>query len=125
MKIKMTSIPVSDPIKAFKHYTEVLGFQKLMYDEKGKLAIIVSPDDPNGTSLLLEPNDMPEYNKLQKIAYDAKMPYITFSVPDLKAEYIRLTNLDVRFIKEPKEEAWGWDSVFDDGQGNYIQLIQD
>jgi len=125
MKIKMTSIPVDDPIKAFKHYTEVLGFQKLMYEEKGKLAIVVSPDDPDGTALLLEPNDMAEYNTVQKKLYASKIPSITFSVDDIKSEYIRLINLDVKFIKTPTEEAWGWDAVFDDNQGNYIQLIQE
>ncbi len=125
MNIKMTSIPVHDPIKAFKFYTEILGFEKFMYDEKGKLAIVVSPNDKTGTSLLLEPNDMQEYSSFQAKVYEQKIPVITFSVEDLKSEYIRLTNLDVHFIKSPKEEDWGWEAIFDDDQGNYIQLIQE
>jgi len=124
MRIKMTSIPVSDPTKAFKHYTEILGFQEHLYDAKQKVAIVIAPNEPEGTALLLEPNDLPEYQAFQAKLYATKTPAITFVVDDLKAEYIRLTNLDVYFIKNPTEESWGWDAIFDDDNGNYIQLIQ-
>ncbi|HUE75800.1 MAG TPA: VOC family protein, partial [Chloroflexota bacterium] len=56
MKIAMTSVLVDDPIKAFKFYTEVLGFAERLYMPEAQLAIVVSPEEPNGTGLLLEPN---------------------------------------------------------------------
>jgi len=125
MKIKMTSIPVNDPIKAFRFYTDVLGFKEHMYDPKGKLAIVINPAEPESTSLLLEPIDMQSYKTFQETMYSKGIPANCFSVPDLKAEYIRLINLDVKFKKEPTEMAWGWEAIFDDTQGNFIQLIQD
>jgi len=61
----------------------------------------------------------------QKQLRAAKIPVITFSVKDLDAEYIRLVNLDVQFLKNPKMQSWGKEAIFDDGQGNYIQLIEE
>ena len=124
MKIKMVSIPVLDPIMAFKQYTEVLGFDEFMYDPKGQLAIVVSPDDPKGTALLLEPNTHELSENYRAGLKKEKIPAITFGVDDIKAEYIRLVNLDIQFIKEPTLMAWGWEAIFDDNCGNYIQLIQ-
>ena len=121
----MVGIPVTDPMEAFKHYTEVLGFKELMYDPAGQLAIVVSHDDPKGTSIILEPNENPISLNFQTGLYKAGIPIITLCVDNLKEEYLRLFNLDVRFKKEPKQESWGWDSVFDDGFGNWIQLIQE
>lgn len=55
MKIAMVSVFVEDPVKAFKYYTEVLGFEEMMYSPENYLAIVKSPLDSNGVSLLLEP----------------------------------------------------------------------
>lgn len=125
MRIKMVGIPVTDPVKAFKHYTEVLGFKELMYDPGAQLCLVVSHDDPKGTSIILEPNGNPISKNFQTSLYEAGIPIITLCVDNLKEEHLRLVNLDVKFKKEPKQESWGWDSVFDDGFGNWIQLMQD
>jgi len=121
----MCSIPVNDPIKAFKQYTEVLGFQKFMYDEADRLAIVVSPHDPSGTALLLEPNELPSYKNFQEALYAKGIPCITFAVDNIKEEYIRLVNLDIHFVKKPTEMDWGWEAIFDDGQGNFVQMVQE
>ncbi len=55
MKIKLTSIPVNDPNAAFKFYTEKSGFKELMHMPEAQLTIVVSPEQPEGTALLLEP----------------------------------------------------------------------
>ena len=124
MKIAMCSIPVNDPIKAFKHYTEILGFQEMMYDPQHQLAIVLSPEDKNGVSLMLEPNTNPISKAYQEGLYNSGIPCITLGTDDIKAEYIRLVNLDVAFKKEPTLQSWGWEAIFDDGQGNWIQIIQ-
>ncbi len=59
MKIALTGILVHDPNKAFRFYTEVLGFIPRLHVPEASLAIIASPEDPDGTGLLLEPNDNP------------------------------------------------------------------
>jgi catechol 2,3-dioxygenase-like lactoylglutathione lyase family enzyme len=59
MKIALTSVFVPDPTAAHKFYTEVLGFASKMYMPEAYLAIVASPEDMNGTSLLLEPDNNP------------------------------------------------------------------
>ena len=59
MKIQLTSVLVDDVAKAHKFYTEVLGFVEQMYMPEAQLAIVVSPEQPDGTALLLEPSDNP------------------------------------------------------------------
>src|SRR6476469_7131953 len=59
VKIAMTGIHVKDPKVAFKFYTEILGFVEHTYMPEANLAIVVSPDDAEGTALLLEPSDNP------------------------------------------------------------------
>ncbi|MBI9036031.1 MAG: hypothetical protein JEZ03_16335 [Bacteroidales bacterium] len=56
MKIGMNCVFVNNPIEAFKIYTQMLGFVKVLYMYEGPLAILTSTNNPNGTALLLEPN---------------------------------------------------------------------
>ena len=58
MKIKLTSVNVDNQDKALKFYTEVLGFQKKQEFPVGdfKWLTVVSPEDPNGVQMLLEPD---------------------------------------------------------------------
>jgi catechol 2,3-dioxygenase-like lactoylglutathione lyase family enzyme len=61
MKIVVTSVFVEDQDKALTFYTEKLGFVKKQDFPVGKYKwlTVVSPEDRNGTELLLEPNDNP------------------------------------------------------------------
>ena len=59
MKIKLTSVSIDDYDKALKFYTEVLGFVKkhdIPLGEGARWITVVSPEEPDGTELLLEPN---------------------------------------------------------------------
>jgi len=125
MKIKMTGIYVEDPVSAFKFYTEILGFKKLMYMPEAHLAIVVSPEDENGTALLLEPNGNPIAKDYQEKVSKAKLPVIVFGVENVQKEYERLRKLGVQFINKPETNEWGTSAVFDDTCGNYIQIHQD
>jgi catechol 2,3-dioxygenase-like lactoylglutathione lyase family enzyme len=61
MRIPVTSVMVNDQAKALKFYTEVLGFVKKADVSAGgyRWLTVVSPDQPNGTELLLEPMSFP------------------------------------------------------------------
>jgi len=124
MKIAMTSVYVNDTQKAFRFYTEVLGFASRMHIPEANLAIVVSSDDPSGTGLLLEPNEHPVAKAYQEGLYTTGLPVITFGVDDIGKEYERLTGLGVVFRKTPAPTEWGMEAIFDDTCGNYIQLAQ-
>lgn len=49
MKIALTGVFVDSPTKAFKFYTEVLRFAEKLYIPEANLAIVVSPEEPDGT----------------------------------------------------------------------------
>lgn len=122
MKIAMTSISVNDPIHAFQFYTEILGFREKMYMPEMKLAIVVAPDQPDGTALLLEPRGNFGSQEFFDGIYEAELPVIVFGVEDVQQEYERLVALGVKFTKEPKTTYWGTEAVFDDTCGNLIQI---
>lgn len=124
MKVAMASVSVIDPIAAFKFYTETLGFVEKIYKPEMFIAIVVSPEDPDGTALLLEPRGGYGSDKYYEGIYEAKLPIIIFGSDDVQAEYERLKALDVTFIQEPTKTEWGTQAVFDDTCGNFIQIHQ-
>ncbi|HMJ08382.1 MAG TPA: VOC family protein [Pyrinomonadaceae bacterium] len=124
MKIALTSVSVNDPIEAFKFYTEILGFKEKIFTPEMRLAIVVSPDDPDGTALLLEPNENLNTKAYFKGIYDAGLPVIVFGVDDVQKEFERLKDLGVVFRQAPAKSEWGTQAVFDDTCGNYIQIHQ-
>lgn len=124
MKIALTSLFVDDPGKAFKFYTEVLGFVERMYIPEAQLAIVASPEEPGGTGLLLEPNGNPIARTYQEAIYKEGLPAIIFGVEDIQEEYERLKSLGVVFRGEPTKTDWGTQVVFEDRCGNLIQLHQ-
>jgi predicted enzyme related to lactoylglutathione lyase len=120
----MTSVFVHDPVSAFHFYTEVLGFTEKLFKPKQWLAVVVSPEDPDGTSLMLEPNHNAIAKRFQQGLYKAGIPCIVFNTQDIHKEYERLLSLGVHFRKEPVKTKDGIEALFEDGFGNIIQLYQ-
>jgi predicted enzyme related to lactoylglutathione lyase len=124
MKIGLTSVYVHNPLEAHQFYTEVLGFVSKMYMPEAYLAIVASPEEPDGTGLLLEPNNNPIAKTYQEALYSAGLPPIVFAVDDIHKEYERLKALGVAFRKEPTKTDWGIETLLEDTCGNLIQLHQ-
>jgi catechol 2,3-dioxygenase-like lactoylglutathione lyase family enzyme len=124
MKITLVSIFVNDPIEAFKFYTETLGFVEKMYLPEAHLAIVASPEEPDGTQILLEPNGNLGTKTYFDGIYKAGLPVIVFSVKDIQKEFERLKGLGVKFRKEPTKTDVGIEAIFDDTCGNLVQLYQ-
>jgi predicted enzyme related to lactoylglutathione lyase len=127
MKIIYTSLFVNDQDKALKFYTETLGFVKKSDIAAGEYRwlTVVSPDDQNGTELVLEPNDNPAAKTYQKAIFEQSIPATNFGVSDVRAEHERLKKLGVRFTMEPTEVMKNVIiAVFDDTCGNLIQIQQ-
>ena len=125
MKIIFNSIFVNDQDQALKFYTESLGFVKKSDVTNGpyRWLTVVSPDDKNGTELVLEPNDNPVAKTYQKAIFEQGIPATSFGVSNVQAEYERLKKLGVKFTKEPTEVMKGVTiAVLDDTCGNLIQI---
>ncbi len=124
MKIALTSVSVNDPIAAFKFYTEILGFKEKLYIPEAMVVIVVSPEDPDGTSLLLEPRGNLNSDKYFEGIYDAGIPVIIFGVNDVQKEFNALRDRGVVFKSEPTKTDWGIEAIFDDTCGNFVQIAQ-
>ncbi len=127
MKIKLTSVSVDDQDKALKFYTEVLSFVKKADFPVGqaKWLTVVSPEEPDGPELLLEPNaDYPAMKALKEALVKDGIPFIAFQVDDIQKEYERLKKLGVVFTQEPTKAGPVTQAVFDDTCGNLIQIYQ-
>ena len=127
MKIILTGVFVNDQDRALRFYTEVLGFMKKQDVTAGKYRwlTVVSPDQPDGTELLLEPNDNPAAKTYQKAIYAQGIPATMFGVGNVQKEYQRLKALGVVFTVEPTQVMGPIiRAVLDDSCGNLIQIIQ-
>jgi predicted enzyme related to lactoylglutathione lyase len=124
MKIVVTSVFVDDQDKALKFYTNVMGFVKKTEIPDVKWLTVISPEQPNGPELLLEPNDNPISQTFQKALVEQGIPLTSFAVDDVKAEYERMKKLGVKFTMEPTQMGPVTVAVLDDTCGNLIQIAQ-
>jgi catechol 2,3-dioxygenase-like lactoylglutathione lyase family enzyme len=126
MKIYVTGVFYDDQDKAEKFYTEILGFQVKHNIPMGdaRWLTVVSPDDPEGTELLLEPSGHPAVGPYKSALVADGIPAHSFQVTDLDAEFARLSGLGVTFSVPPMDAGPVRMAVFDDTCGNLIQLIQ-
>lgn len=126
MRITVTSVLVDDQEKALRFYTENLGFVKKTDIPAGgaRWLTVVSPDQPDGTELLLEPDGHPAAKPFKAALVEDGIPYTSFAVDDVRAEYERLRALGVRFTQEPTDMGPVSTAVFDDTCGNLIQIAQ-
>jgi catechol 2,3-dioxygenase-like lactoylglutathione lyase family enzyme len=127
MRIKVTSVSVGDQDKALRFYTEVLGFVKKRDIPLGeaKWLTVVSPEEPEGVELLLEPNaDYPAMKALKESLVKDGIPFTGFQVDDIQREYERLKKKGVEFAMEPTNMGMTTMAVFNDTCGNLIQIYQ-
>ena len=108
-------------------YTEKLGFVKKTDIPMGDVSwlTVVSPENPDGPELVLEPNaEYPAMKALKEALIEDGIPFTAFEVDDIDAEHDRLRDLGVRFTQSPVESTGVKYAVFDDTCGNLIQIYQ-
>lgn len=125
MRIILTSVYVDDQASALDFYTNVLGFEKKKDMPMGehRWLTVVSPHAPDGTELLLEPDEHPAARPFKEALVEDGIPFTTFGVDDVEAEYERLAGLGVRFTQRPMKAGPVTMAVLDDTCGNLIQLV--
>jgi catechol 2,3-dioxygenase-like lactoylglutathione lyase family enzyme len=124
MRINVTSVLVDDQDKALRFYTEVLGFKKHTEVPLGehRWLTVVSPQQPDGVELLLEPDAHPAARTFKAALQEDGIPFTSFAVDDVEAEHARLTALGVRFTQPPTAMGPVTTAVLDDTCGNLIQI---
>ena len=124
MRISLTSVFVDDQAQALTFYTDVLGFIKKTDVPMGphRWLTVVSPQDPDGVELVLEPAGHPAVQPFREALMHDGIPFTSFSVADVGEEHRRLAARGVRFTQEPAAMGPVTTAVFHDGCGNLIQI---
>src|SRR5260221_1606855 len=128
MKSKLTSVAIVDYDKALKFYTEVLGFVKnrdVPLGNGARWLTVVSPEEPEGTELLLEPNaDYPAMKALKESLMKDGIPFTAFQVDDIQKEYGRMKKLGAQFTMERTNMGTTTVTIFKDTYANLNQIYQ-
>lgn len=124
MKISLMSLFVADQDAALAFYTGVLGFEKKTEIPMGEFRwlTVVSPENPDGTELVLEPNQHPAARTFTEALVADGIPFTSFAVDSVAAEHERLAGLGVVFTQAPLSMGPVTTAVFDDTCGNLIQI---
>lgn len=127
IRINHTSVVVDDQAKALRFYTEVLRFEKKLEIPMGEHSWItlVSPADPDGVQLVLEPSALPAVIPFRESLVADGIPFTAFTVDDVEAEHERLKGLGVEFTQPPVDHGTVVTVVLDDTCGNLIQLMEE
>ena len=129
MRIRLESVPVSDQDHALAFYTEKLGFvpkRDIPMGHGARFLTVVSPEEPDGIELMLEPCGEHAATKVWKQAlYDEGIPVTAFQVDDCRAEYERLQALGVAFKGEPMDAGTSIMASLDDTCGNLIMIYEE
>ena len=126
MKIKLTSVYVDDQEKAFRFYTDVLGFTKKADFSNGpyRWLTVASPEDPNGTELQLALNNNPAAKAYQQALFQQGQPAVMFFTDDIKGDYERVKARGAAFTMPPTEVTGSTIAQVNDTCGNLVQITQ-
>lgn len=124
MRVNLASVFVDDQTKALDFYTEVLGFEKKTDFPAGEARwlTVVSPEDPDGVELVLEPDEHPAVGPFKRALVADGIPFTSFAVDDVETEHARLVAAGVEFTQAPTAMGPMTTAVFDDTCGNLIQI---
>ena len=127
MNIIANSIFVDNQEEALQFYTDILGFKKKIDEPVGegfRWLTLVSPNQPDGAQLVLEPNGNPIAGDYQQRLFEANIPITMFGVENVQQTYDALTQKGVHFTVEPTTMGSAQMAIFDDTCGNLIQIVE-
>lgn len=127
MNIIANSIFVDNQEEALQFYTDILGFKKKIDEPVGegfRWLTLVSPNQPDGAQLVLEPNGNPIAGDYQQRLFEANIPIKMFGVENVQQTYDALTQKGVHFTVEPTTMGSAKMAIFDDTCGNLIQIVE-
>jgi len=130
MRIRLESVPVTsaEQDKALAFYTEKLGFVKKRDIPMGgaRFLTVVSPEEPDGPELMLEPaGDHPATRTWREAIYAEGIPVTALRVDDIAAEGERLRGLGVEFKSEPMDMGDSIAAMLDDTCGNLLMIYEE
>ncbi len=120
------ALVVRDYDEAIAFYTEKLHFtlvEDTYQPEQDKRWVVVAPPGSTGTTLLLARASKPE--QLASIGNQTGgRVFLFLNTDDFWRDYHEMLAKGIKFVRDPKEEAYGLVAVFEDLYGNWWDLLQ-
>jgi catechol 2,3-dioxygenase-like lactoylglutathione lyase family enzyme len=120
------ALVVRDYDEAIEFYTKKLRFNLLedTYQQaQDKRWVVVSPPGSGGTTLLLAKASKPE--QLPFVGNQAGgRVFLFLNTDDFWRDYNAMVSSGIKFVRLPKQEAYGTVAVFEDLYGNLWDLLQ-
>ena len=120
------ALVVRDYDEAIEFYCQKLHFQLIedtYQPEQDKRWVVVAPPGSNGTNLLLARASTPEQEACIGRQTGGRV-FLFLSTDDFWRDYNEMRSAGIKFVREPKNEAYGTVAVFKDLYGNLWDLIE-
>jgi catechol 2,3-dioxygenase-like lactoylglutathione lyase family enzyme len=120
------ALVVRDYDEAIEFYTRKLHFtliEDTFQPEQNKRWVVVSPPGSTGTTLLLARASKPAQAEFIGNQTGGRV-FLFLDTDDFWRDYNEMKSLGIKFVREPKEEAYGIVAVFEDLYGNLWDLLE-
>lgn len=120
------ALVVDDYDEAINFYTQKLNFELLedtYQPEQDKRWVVVSPQNSQGTTILLAKVSTPVQEKFVGNQSGGRV-FLFLGTDDFYRDYRQMCERGIEFVREPKEADYGIVAVFKDLYGNLWDLIQ-
>jgi len=120
------ALVVKDYDEAIDFYVNKLSFELIedtYQSEQDKRWVVVAPPNSSGVTLLLAKASKPEQNDFVGNQAGGRV-FLFLNTDDFWRDYEYMKSVDIKFIREPKEQDYGVVAVFEDLYGNLWDLLQ-
>jgi catechol 2,3-dioxygenase-like lactoylglutathione lyase family enzyme len=120
------ALVVRDYDEAIEFYTKKLHFtlsEDTFQPEQNKRWVVVSPPGSTGATLLLARASTPAQAEFIGNQTGGRV-FLFLDTDDFWRDYNEMKSLGIKFVREPKEEAYGIVAVFEDLYGNLWDLLE-
>jgi len=120
------ALVVNDYDEAIEFYCKKLKFTLVddtYQPEQDKRWVVVSPPGDSGTNLLLAQASTPEQEEFIGNQSGGRV-FLFLQTDDFWRDYRSMLEMNIQFVREPKDESYGTVAVFEDLYGNLWDLFQ-
>jgi len=116
---------IKDYDEAIAFYTQKLNFELIedtYQPEQDKRWVVVSPPGSNGVCLLLARASKPEQESFIGNQSGGRV-FLFLNTDDFWRDFNSMKAKGIKFVREPKQQAYGMVAVFEDLYGNLWDLL--
>jgi len=120
------ALVVNDYHEAIEFYCKKLKFTLVddtYQPEQDKRWVVVSPPGDSGTNLLLARATTPDQEEFIGNQSGGRV-FLFLQTDDFWRDYRSMLEMNIQFVREPKDESYGTVAVFEDLYGNLWDLFQ-